>query len=345
MSRPGLPRQVSSALATPEAVVLGLIPLALLAGAALSPRFLDAGYLLDSTSLYAEVGVMALAMTFVIASGQIDLSVASNLALTAVVCAKLHAAGVPLWAVMAIAPALGATLGLLNGVLVVALRLPSLAVTLATLALYRGLAQVLAGDRSIGGLPAWFVGVDYRYVGPFPVPLLVLLTLALLAGLILHRTVFGRHVFALGTSEPAALYSGMPVARVRLAVFTLSGLAAGIGAVLMLSRLSVARYDMAQGDELAVITAVVLGGTSIFGGRGTVFGTVAALALLGLIRPAMGLANLPAQTQLTVSGTLLVAAVLLSQAAGRLGSWWAGRGRQAPGNSVPQTQIPQETQP
>lgn len=345
MSRSRLLTRATSALATPEAVVLALIPVALLAGAMLSPRFLDASYLLDSTSLYAEIGLMALAMTFVIASGHIDLSVASNLALTAVLCAKLHAAGVPMWAVIAIAPLLGSALGLLNGVLIVALRLPSLAVTLATLALYRGLAQVVAGDRSIGGLPAWFVGIDYRHVGPFPMPLVVLLSFAVVAGLLLHRTVFGRHVFSIGTSEPAALYSGMPVDRVRLAVFTLSGFAAGVGAVLMLSRLSVARYDMAQGDELAVITAVVLGGTSIFGGRGTIFGTVAALALLGLIRPAMGLANLPAQTQLAVSGTLLIGAVLLSQAAGRLQAWWAARSRPTAAPALPPTQPTKENRP
>lgn len=311
-------------LATPEAVVLALLPIALFIGARLSPVFLDAEYLLDSTSLYVEVGIMALAMTFVIASGHIDLSVASNLALTSVICGKLYAAGMPMWAAAGLAPLIGGALGTLNGLLVVKLRLPSLTVTLATLALFRGLAQVLAGDHSVGSFPSWFIGVDYRKVGLVPLPLIVLLTLAAGAALTLHATVFGRQVFSLGTSEGAALYSGMPVDRIRVAVFALSGASAGIGAALMLSRLSVARYDHALGEELAVITAVVLGGTSIFGGRGTIFGTVAALMLLGLIRSAMGLANMTPAAQLAVTGTLLVGAVLMAKAtawgATRLGS-------------------------
>lgn len=304
-------------LGKPETVTVLLLPVALAAGAAMSPYFLDMRFLLDSTSLYMEVGVMALAMTLIIISGNIDLSLASNLALVAVVCAKLYAEfGVPMLAAVVLAPVLGAVLGLFNGLLIAGLRLPSLTVTLGTLALYRGLAQVLAGDHSIGSFPGWFVGIDYWKAGGLvPAPLIVFLLLAVVFGLILHKTVFGRCVYAIGTNEPAARFSGIRVDRVKLAVFVLGGVMSGVGAVMMLSRLGVARYDLATGDELAVITAVALGGTDIFGGRGTIFGTAAALFLLGIIRRAMGVANMTPDSQLAVTGTLLVAAVLLARIA------------------------------
>lgn len=318
-SRPAPGRSLVTLAARPETVAALLLLLAMLVGATLSPYFLDAEYLLGSTSLYMEIGVMALAMTFVIISGNIDLSVASNLALTGVLCGRLYADWeVPMPIAAALAPVVGALLGLFNGVLISGLKLPSLTVTLGTLALYRGLAQVLAGDYSIGGFPEWFVGVNYRYVGPLPLPLVIFLGLAVAFGLVLHVTTFGRAVYVLGLNEPAARFAGVRVDWVKLAVFTLSGAMAGLGAAMMTSRLSVARYDLALGDELAVITAVVLGGTDIFGGRGSILGTVIALFLLGVIREGMRLANITADYQLAVTGTLLIAAVLLARLAGQV---------------------------
>jgi rhamnose transport system permease protein len=314
--------------AHPEVITLALLVIAFAAGAMLSPYFLDVGFLLDSTSLYMEIGVMALAMTLVIVSGSIDLSVASNLALTAVIVAKLHAEhGVPMAVAAALAPLIGGALGLFNGLIITRLGLPSLTVTLATLALYRGVAQVLIGDRSIGRFPEWFVGIDSRYAGPFPLPLILFLSLAAVIGIVLRMTTFGRCVFAIGTNEAAARFSGIPTRRVKATVFCLSGAMAGVGSVMMLSRLGVARYDLALGDELAVITAVVLGGTDIFGGRGGVLGTVIALFLLGIIRRGMGVANVTADTQLTVTGTLLVAAVLLARGSAKVKLWPPARRR------------------
>lgn len=319
-SRP-LRHALITLLALPQTIPLLLLILAFFLGARLSPYFLDLHFLLDSTSLYMETGIMALAMTFIIISGHIDLSVASNLALTAVLAATLHTHfHLPMPLILPLALLIASALGLFNGLLIACLGLPSLTVTLGTLALYRGLAQVLAGDHSISGFPAWFLGIDYlQLAGLFPAPLLIFLFLALLAALLLHRTTFGRMVYALGTNESAARFSGIPVHRVKLIVFTLSGLSAGIGALLMLSRLSVARYDLALGQELAVITAVVLGGTDIFGGRGSIIGTVIALFLLGLIHRGMGVANITAENQLAVTGTLLILAVFLS----RISAWFA----------------------
>ena len=308
--------RILAALAQPELIALAILVVALVAFS--QSRDFSWPYLLSSTSLYMEVGIMALAMSFVIISGNIDLSIAANLALTGILCAKLHAAGLPMPLVIACGPLIGALLGLVNGIFIALLRLPSLVVTLGTLALYRGLAQAIAGDHSIGGFTERFLGADTRYAGPFPLPLILFLLLAALCAVVLHKSMFGRVVYSIGTSEPAALFSGMPVARTKLTVFVLAGAAAGLGAMLMLSRLSYARWDHALGEELAVITAVVLGGTSIFGGRGTILGTAAALFALGIIRTMMHLRNVSAEKQLAATGALLIVAVLLTTLAQQL---------------------------
>lgn len=299
--------------ARPEGMTLLVLIGAFIVSARLSPYFLDLFFLFDETSLYMEIGIIALAMTLVIISGNIDLSVASGLALVGALSAILHVRlGVPMALVIPIALLAGCGLGLFNGLLITKVRLPSLTVTLGTLALYRGFAQILMGDHSVSGFPAWFVGADYIKVGGLvPLPLILFLVLAVATGLLLHKTVFGRHVFAIGTSEEAARYAGMPVDRVKLTVFVLSGLTMGIGALLMISRLGVARYDLALGNELAVITAVVLGGVHIFGGRGTIAGVVLALFVIGFLRSGMGVANISSQSQLVVIGCLLLFSVAL----------------------------------
>lgn len=297
----------------PEIVTFIVLVLAFVVSANLSPYFFDIPYLFDSTSLYMEIGILALAMTFVIVSGNIDLSVASGLALVGAVAALLHVSlGLPMILVIPLALLTGCLLGLFNGLLVTRLRLPSLTVTLGTLALYRGIAQILMGDHSVSGFPPWFVGADFIKAGGLvPLPLIIFGLLAVAAGFLLHRTVFGRRVYAIGTNEAAARYSGMPVDRTKLIVFVLSGLAMGIGALLMLSRLGVARYDLAIANELAVITAVVLGGVHIFGGRGRILGVVLALFVIGFLREGMGVADFSSESQLVVIGGLLLFAVAL----------------------------------
>lgn len=299
--------------ARPEAITVAMLIGTLVYFAIQDANFRDLDYLLSSTSLYMEVGLMALAMTFVIISGNIDLSVASALALTGAICAVLFSRfDVPAPLIVVLAPLIGMCLGLFNGLLIAGLGLPSLTVTLGTLALYRGLSQVLLGDHSIGEWPEWFIGVDRRMVGIVPMPLIVLLVLAVITAFVLHKTTFGRAVYAIGTNEQAARFSGIRVNRVKLLVFALSGLMSGLGAVMMVSRLEYARWDAARNDELTVITAVVVGGTDIFGGRGAIFGTVAALFLLGIIRTAMDLDRVLPEKQMAVVGTLLILAVVLA---------------------------------
>lgn len=305
-------------LIQPETITLLLLGLVFAISAATSKAFLDYQFLLNSTSLYMEVGLLALAMTFVIITGNIDLSVGSGTALVAVASALLYEHGVPMPIVIPLALFMGIALGLFNALLIARLGLPSLTVTLGTLALYQGVAQVLLGDRSAGHFPSWFVGINYRGIGPIPMPLIIFLSLAILLGIVLSRTVFGRRVYAIGTNEPASRYSGIPVTRIKVMVFGLSGLMMGAAALMLNSRLGVARYNNLPAAELAAITAVVLGGTDIFGGRGTIFGTVIALFLLGIVKKGMGLQNVSPEYQLAVNGGLLIVAVILTNLMSRL---------------------------
>ena len=299
----------------PEIVVTILLVMAFVVSSLLSPYFLDTQFLFREAMLYIEIGIMALGLTFIISSGNLDLSVASNLAMVACVTAWLHAEkGVPMEIAIFLGMLVGTLGGALNGVLVAYLGLPSLTVTLGTLALYRGVAQILLGDHSIQAMPQWFFGID-RVTIPgtlIPAPFAIFLLLALLLGLVLHKTILGRWVFSLGTNENAAYFSGVPVKRVKLALFTLSGFLNALAAMMINSRLMVARYDHARGWELDAITAVVLGGTSIVGGRGTLFGTVIAIFLIGVLRTGMGVANVKVEAQLTVVGSLLIAAVIIT---------------------------------
>ncbi len=307
-----------------EAIPTILVVVAFIGGAIASPYFLDFRYLLDASSLYVETGLLALGMTLVIICGQIDLSVSSTLALVACIVAKLLAAG---WSAGLATPfglALGALLGLVNGLLVSKLRLPSFVVTLATMAAYRGLAQVMMGAQSVR-IPASMSGIDSaRLPGtPIPLPLSILILAAALTGLLLHRTVMGRWIYAVGTNERAALFSGVPTSRVTTTVFVVSGLLAGFAGLVLASRLGVARFDHARGMEVDAITAVVLGGASIYGGRGSVLGTMLALLLVAFLRIGMGLANVTAEFQLAAVGALLVISVIVTNVVER---YSGGRG-------------------
>ena len=309
--------------AAPEWMTAGLLVAVFAVSAAFVPRFLDAAYLFDRSSLYMEAGLMALVMTFVIVGGHIDLSCASMLALVGTVVATLHVkVGWPLLPLVFLAPLLGAALGGINGIVVARLGLPSLVVTLATMALYRGLAQVLLGDHSLT-LPSWFTGIERVTIAGtlVPAPMVLFLGMAVALGWVLHKTVFGTWLFAMGTNAEAAQYSGVPVGRVTMSVFVISGVLSALAAIIMISRLGVARYDHALGLELDVITAVVLGGASIFGGRGTVAGTVLALFLIAVLQTGMGVANVKAEYQATASGTLLILAVLMSNFSAKLRTW------------------------
>lgn len=294
------------------ALPIALIILALFVGSKVSPNFLDSKFLMESLTLMAEVGIVAVAMNYVISTGNIDLSVGSNVVLTACLTAKLIQAGTPPALGIALGILIGTGLGVINGILITQTQVPSFLITVATMAVYRGIAQALMGSAS-ASIPEAYVGIDTITFAGLTVPLLLLLSTALLSAFIFSRTIFGRWMLALGSNASAALYSGVPVKRVTFLVFSIAGLASGIAAVLMDSRLGLARHDFAKGFELDAITMVVIGGTAIRGGDSNIVGTLLAFILIGLLRTTMGIANVTAEYQLTAVGILLIFAVLFNR--------------------------------
>jgi rhamnose transport system permease protein len=280
--------------------------------ATLSPFFLKSANLLDLVTPYVFIGLMAFGLTFVVITGEIDISVASTLAASIVCFAQIFGAGVNIWLAALAALGIAAALGLANGLLVGVLNLPSLAVTLGTLAAYSGLAFIVLSGEGVASFPAGFTkfGGGYLVNKELPVALLVMLGFAVALGVLLHATRFGRYLFSIGSNREAARLSGIPVTRVRITVFVLSGLMAGIAGLVYVGYFGSARADAAQGSLLDVVTAVVLGGVGIFGGTGSMPGVLLALVLVAEVRNGMQLANLSGQLQNIVIGVLLLAAIV-----------------------------------
>lgn len=293
----------------PEAMTLVLLVLGVFAGSQLSPFFLDIAYILRSFTLYAEFAMVALVLTMVIIAGEIDLSPAANMALSACVFAWLQQQGVPIPAAVAIGLLSGLAMGGLNALLVIGLQLPSIIVTIGTLTLYRGLAQIVAGDKSIR-VPEWFIGIDKIFVAGIPLPVVLFLLLALVLGIVLGGTIFGRQIYQIGTNEVAARHAGIRAARIKLVLFLLVGIVAAIAGIMTASRLGSVRYDLGLGGELQMVLMAMLGGTYIFGGRGTILGTFLAAWLLVIVSTGMIVANVLPAVQLVVLGTLLIVSIV-----------------------------------
>ena len=203
-------------LVRPETMTFILLILAIFAGGQLSPYFLDVGYIFDSFTLNAELSLLALVLTIVIISGEIDLSPASNMALSACLFAYALSFGWPLWLAVLVGLGSGMVMGAINAFLIIRLQLPSIIVTIGTLTLFRGMAQVIAGDKSIR-LPEWYIGIDKIYVLGLPAPDLIFLIFSLFLALILGITIWGRQIYQIGTNETAALYAGIRVEPIFLA--------------------------------------------------------------------------------------------------------------------------------
>lgn len=296
-------------LIRPETMTLVLLVLAILAGALLSPFFLDISYILRSFTLYSEFAIVALVLTMVIIAGEIDLSPAANMALSACVFAWLQQAGLPVPAAVAVGLATGLAMGLFNGLMVIGLQLPSIIVTIGTLTLYRGLAQVIAGDKSIR-VPEWFIGVDKVMILGVPLPVVIFIVLALALGFVLSRTIVGRQIYQIGTNEVAARHAGIRSARIKFGLFLAIGLVSATAGMMTASRLGSVRYDLGLGGELQMVLMAMLGGTYIFGGRGTILGTFLAAWLLVLVSTGMIVANVLPAVQLVVLGLLLVVSII-----------------------------------
>ncbi len=308
-------------LIRPEFSIFIFFLLSFLIGAMLSPYFLDIEFLLDSTTIYAELGVIALTLTYLMIAGEIDLSVASSMALVACICARLFDSGVLMEVIIPIGLVLGFVLGLINGLLVTFTGLPSLIITIGTMSMYRGFAQVLIGDSSISGFPAWFVGIDKQLLFNFiPLPLFIFLAIALIMEIILRNTFFGREIYAIGSNYQVARYSGVKVDKIKIILFSFVGIASGIAGLMSMSRLQIARYNIALGGELDIITMVLLGGTAFSGGSGNIVGTMLAFFVIVLIRTAMMLVNMARFEQLAVIGVLLIISTIISSQFSRFSS-------------------------
>ncbi len=305
-----------------EWLLVALIVIACIINARISPYFLNVVNLFEMTFNFMEKGVMALPMTLVIITAGIDLSVASALAMSSATMALLFKLGVPIWIGAIAAIGVGVFGGWLNGKLITKIKLPPLAVTLGTYALYRGMAFAMLGDIPVKGYPRWFTYFGQGYIGSsqVPVALVIFVVFAILFGLLLHRTSFGRQVFAIGNNEEACRYAGINVERTKTIIYMLSGFMAALAALIMASRFGSTRTDVATGYELHVITAVVLGGTDIGGGKGTILGTALSVFLLGIIEWGMSLSMVPGQVQQIVTGSVLIIALLLPNIIRKIGA-------------------------
>lgn len=302
-----------------ERVLLGLLVLLVVVFGITQPGFLSPYAIADSTFNFSEKGILALALALLIVTGEIDLSIAAILALCSLAMGFAMRAGAgPVGMAMA-ALATGGLAGLLNGWLVTHYRLPSIVVTIGTLSLYRGLAMVALGDQAMSGYPEVFSVLGNGYLGDLvglpwlivPIEFAILLVCAVAVGVVLHRTVLGRRLYAIGANPVASRFSGIEVDRYRLRLFVFAGLMAALAAILLTGRIGSTRPNIAMGWELDAITMVILGGVAIEGGRGSIVGTMLAVLLLGLFTFALGMANVSGIVMSMVVGGLLIVSMVL----------------------------------
>ena len=277
-----------------------------------SPYFLNAWSLSDLTFNFTEKALIALAMALLIISGEIDLSVAAIIALASTLMGMAVQAGVGTPGLVLIGISVGLACGAFNGAMVTGLGLPSIVVTIGTMSLFRGVSYIILGDQAYKGYPAGFAFFGQGYVWwVVSFELVLFLVAAVIYGFLLHRTSFGRRIFAIGNNPVAAQFSGVRVGRIKFILFCLTGLMAGIASVLITSRLGSTRPSIAQGYELEVITMVVLGGVSILGGAGSIPGVVLAAFIMGLVTFGLGLLNVPGIVMSIFIGLLLIVVIAL----------------------------------
>ena len=277
-----------------------------------SPYFLDAWNLSDATFNFTEKAMIAFAMALVIISGEIDLSVASIIALVSTSMGFAVQFGVDTPLLIVIAIAVGAACGAFNGFLVAMMGLPSIVVTIGTLSLFRGIAYIVLGDQAYSGYPASFAFFGQGYVWwVITFEMVLFMAIAILFYTLLHRTSFGRSVKAIGNNPTAALFAGIRVSRVKFILFVLTGIMSAIAAICLTSRLGSTRPSIAVGWELEIVTMVVLGGVNILGGAGTILGVFIAAIVMGLVTFGLGLLNVPGIVMSIFTGLLLITVIAL----------------------------------
>src|SRR2546430_3383336 len=308
------------------ALLLAVVVVCGFAGVANFGSAVNLSFLIGNTM---AIAIVALPMTMLVVSGEVDLSVGSMPGLSSALMGALWNANWPIEYIIPFCLLAGAAGGLLNGLLVTWLGLPSLAVTIGTLAAFRGLAQIVLGANAVTDFPASYLTFGAGRIGDTPIPYTAILYAVLLvaAAVVLHATPTGRALYAVGANKEAAFFAGIRVKRLKLAMFVVTGLIAALAGVVWTLHYASARYDNATGLELSVIAAVLLGGIDFDGGKGTLGGAVAGVLLLGTLQNLMSLADVSAQSQIVVTGILLVVSVLGPRVAQQI--WDAVRRRRS----------------
>ncbi|WP_308491896.1 ABC transporter permease [Microbacterium terrisoli] len=292
-----------------ELILIVLIVLAFLWSSTLSPYFLDGVTLLNSAEFFVIFVLMAFGLFPIVVQGEIDISLASTLAVGSVMLGEFSHAGMPLAIALPIVVLACAVLGAVNGILVAVAGLPSLAVTLGTMGAYRGIAYIMAGDSGMTGFRPDYLALGSTWVGIVPMNVIVALIVAIGAGVLMSTTRFGRESYAIGSSAAASRMAGINVTAAKVIAFSLAGALSGLAGLVWVSQYQSARGDNADGSILFVVTAVVLGGVLIQGGSGRAIGVFLSLVLLATIQTGMQLANIPGTSQTLVIGILLVASI------------------------------------
>lgn len=304
--------QISSIIKRWEFTIFVLLIVIFIVNFILSPELFRIYNLLDATLTFTEKSIMALPMTLLIISGVIDISVASISAMSGVILGVCFKAGIGIWYAVVIGLLVGSTAGLINGLIITKLKIPSIVVTLAMMLFYRGIGYILLGDSAVRNLPEKFGVLGGAYSTTFiPTQFLIFIVLAIVFGVLLHATTFGRQIFIIGNNENAARYSGLQVDRTRLILTTVMGFVSGLSGVLLTSRIGSARPDIAMGNEMTVITIALLGGVYIFGGRGTILGVVISALILGYMYYGLSILNVQAQVIRIATGGVLITALLI----------------------------------
>lgn len=279
----------------------------------LSPYY-DIANLADATNSFLDRGLIALSMTFVILTGMIDISVASTVALSSVVMAVSYNGGVPMPIAVVICLAVGLACGMINGLLLTRFKeLASMIVTLSTQIIYRGIALIILGDQASGKFPKWFKVLGWNAFLGLPVMAWAFLIFFIAFAFVLHKTRYGRALYAIGMNPTVARFSGIDVDRAVFLNFALNGLMAGVMALFLTSRTGSSRPNIAVGYEMDIIAMVVLGGVSAAGGKGRMFGVLISIFIVGLIRYGLGLININQQILMIVIGLLLIVSVALPE--------------------------------
>ena len=310
---------LSDMLKSWEFTIFALLIAVFILNLILSPDLFRIANLFDATLTFTEKSILTLPMTLLIISGVIDISIASISAMSGVILGVCYKAGMAIGYAVVIGLAVGLAAGILNGLIITRLKIPSIVVTLAMMLFYRGIGYVLLGDTAVRDLPERFGLLGGAYsVTSIPIQFMIFIILAVIFGLVLHRTRFGRLIYIVGNNENTARYSGIPVDNIRLMLCGVTGLIAGLSGVLLTSRIGSARPDIALGNEMAVITICLLGGVYIFGGKGSIIGVVIAALMIGYVRYGLSILNVQEQVIRIFTGGLLIIALLIPTIAARL---------------------------